>query len=91
MQDGNWFQNSWNHVFDPLFFDLGIILYTDKTGKGALNPHGMEPLVFTLTLLCESLRQRPDCWRPLGFVPQFHKSSSALEQVQSSRKALPDT
>ena len=55
MQDGDWFLNSHDPDFDPLFFDLGIILYTDKTGKGALNPHEMEPLVFTLTLLHESV------------------------------------
>ena len=66
LQDGDWFLNSNNPVLDPLFFDLGIILYTDKTGKSALNPHGMEPLVFTLSLLREFVCQRPDCWRPLG-------------------------
>jgi hypothetical protein len=86
MQDGDCFQNSRNPDSDPLFFDLGLMLYTDKTGKGALNPHGMEPLVFTLTLLRESIRQRADCWRPLGFVPQFRKSSSAEERVQKQSK-----
>ena len=87
MQDGDWFLNCHNPMFDPLYFDLGIILYTDKTGKGALNPHGMEPLVFTLTLLREFVRQRPDCWRPLGFVPQFRKSSSAVDRVQKQSKS----
>jgi hypothetical protein len=86
LQDGDWFLNACDPVPGPLYFDLGIILYTDKTGKGALNPHGMEPLVFTLSLLRESARQRPDCWRPLGFVPQFCKSSSALERVQKQSK-----
>jgi hypothetical protein len=86
MQDGDWFLNSRDPEPNPFFFDLGIILYTDKTGKGALNPHGMEPLVFTLTLLRESVRQGPDCWRPLGFVPQFRKNSSAVERVQKQSK-----
>jgi hypothetical protein len=50
MHDGDWFCNARTTPPDPMIFDLGIILYTDKTGKGQLNPHGMEPLVFTLTL-----------------------------------------
>ena len=44
-------------------------------------------MVFTLTLLRESVRQRPDCWRPLGFVPQFRKSSLAVERVQKQSKS----
>lgn len=52
MQDGEWFRNACApRSTDPIHFNLGIILYTDKTGKGELNPHGMEPVVFTLTLL----------------------------------------
>jgi hypothetical protein len=87
MQDGEWFRNSCApHSTDPIHFNIGIILYTDKTGKGELNPHGMEPVVFTLTLLRESVRRQPDCWRPLGFVPQFRKSSSALERVEKQSK-----
>jgi hypothetical protein len=86
MQDADWFLNARDPVPNPLYFDLGLLLYTDKTGKGALNPHGMEPLVFTLTMLREAVRQRPECWRPLGFVPQFRKSSSALERVQKQSK-----
>ena len=87
MQDSEWFRNSCApHSTDPIHLNLGIILYTDKTGKGELNPHGMEPVVFTLTLLRESVRRQPDCWRPLGFVPQFRKSSSALERVEKQSK-----
>jgi hypothetical protein len=86
MHDGDWFHNARCTPSDPMIFDLGIILYTDKTGMGQLNPHGMEPLVFTLTLFREHIRQRPDCWRPLGFVPQFRKNSSANERVQKQSK-----
>ena len=86
MHDGDWFLNSRTADPDPLFFDLGIILYTDKTGVGRLNPHGMEPLVFTLSLFTESVRRKPDSWRPLGFIPQFRKASSALERVQKQSK-----
>jgi hypothetical protein len=46
----------------------------------------MEPLVFTLSLFKEEIRQRAECWRPLGFVPQFRKSSSALERVEKQSK-----
>jgi hypothetical protein len=86
MQDAEWFLNAQNPDPNPIYFDLGLLLYTDKTGKGALNPHGMEPIVFTLTMLREAVRQRPECWRPLGFIPQFRKSSSALERVQKQSK-----
>ena len=86
--DGDWFRNAATNLSetDPTIFDLGIILYTDKTGTGVLNPHGMEPVVFTLTLFTESVRQNPGVWRPLGFMPEFRKSSSALERVQKQSK-----
>lgn len=87
MHDGSWFQNGCSQSSDdPNLFNLGIILYTDKTGKGQVNPHGMEPVVFTLSLFREAVCQKPECWRPLGFVPEFRKSSSALERVQKQSK-----
>jgi hypothetical protein len=52
---------------------------------GQLNPHDMEPLVFTLTLFHEHIRQQPDYWRPLG-VTQFCENSSADERVQKQSK-----
>jgi hypothetical protein len=39
MQDRDWFLNARDPEHDPQYFTLGIIIYTDKTGKGAVNPH----------------------------------------------------
>jgi hypothetical protein len=85
-QDAGWFQNANNPEYIEEEFTLGIVLYTDKTGVGALNPTGMEPLVFTLSLFPEHIRRRPECWRPLGFVPQFRKKSAALERSLNATK-----
>jgi hypothetical protein len=68
-QDGDWFLNGHPDVHDPEEFTIGLIIYTDKTAKGALNPTGMETVVFLLTLLQEQVCRRAGAWRPLVFIP----------------------
>jgi hypothetical protein len=46
IQYGDWLLTACEPVHDPAFFTIGIIIYTDKTGKGAVNSNGMELLVF---------------------------------------------
>jgi hypothetical protein len=49
--DGDWFQNAaTSSTLDTSIFDLGIILYTDKTDKGQFINHMGWSLLFSLYL-----------------------------------------
>jgi hypothetical protein len=75
IQDGNWFQSIVNHVennslpSDSAEFIIGIQGYVDKTGTDAYNRISVEPLVFTLTLLANKVRNLSKYWRVLALLP----------------------
>lgn len=65
-------------------FRLDLCLYTDKTGVDAYSRHGLEPVVFSLTILNETVRNRPDSWRHMLFVPTLYKeSASKLRKIST--------
>ena len=59
-------------------FIFGIQSYVDKTGTDALQRTSVEPLVFTLTLLSNQIRNQPKYWRVLALLP----SSSSKKQLK---------
>jgi hypothetical protein len=55
----------------------GIICYIDKL---ATNQHGhlsLEPVYFTLSIFNQKTRNRPEAWRPLGYIPNIGLISKA--------------
>ena len=60
-----------NHVL------CGIILYIDKL---AVDRHGhlsLEPVYFTLSIFNQKTRNKPQAWRPLGYIPNIGLMSKA--------------
>ncbi len=84
MQEGAW-QSSFNESFlsdnwlqkNTTYFRLDYCLYTDKTGVDAYSRHGLEPVVFSLTLLNEFVRNKSTSWRHILFMPTFYKESAS--------------
>ena len=71
-----------NHVL------CGIILYIDKL---AVDRHGhlsLEPVYFTLSLFNQKTRNKPQAWRPLGYIPNIGLMSKAESRhsMTSSQK-----
>lgn len=91
--DGAWYKRTWHQVHSLLgpnpepFVVLAVICYCDKTGTDMYQRYGLEPFLFTLSCLKRSARYRPESWRPLGFLPNLEKSSSAANKVASSTQA----
>ena len=55
----------------------GIIAYIDKL---AIDKHGhlsLEPIYFTLSIFNHAARNKPEAWRPLGYIPNLHLMSAA--------------
>ena len=71
-----------NHVI------CGIIMYIDKL---AVDRHGhlsLEPVYFTLSLFNQKTRNKPQAWRPLGYIPNIGLMSKAESRhsMTSSQK-----
>jgi hypothetical protein len=65
-------------------FLLPIKIYVDKTGKtsGITSACG-EPVLVSTPLLKKLVREQPDAWQVLMFIPDFEKGSSAKKRQES--------
>ena len=90
IQDGDWFQSivplvesnpSSDHPGIPDFV-FGIHGYVDKTGTDVYNRYAVEPLVITLTLFTNKIRNSPKHWRVLALLP------ASSSQTQKKRMLL---
>jgi len=50
-------------------FFLPLILYADKTGTDQYQRYPLEPWMFTFALFRRAVRESPNMWRHLGFMP----------------------
>ena len=60
-----------NHVL------CGIIVYIDKLATDRHGHLSLEPVCFTLSIFNQKTRNRPEAWRPLGYVPNIGLMSKA--------------
>ena len=61
----------------PRHILCGIIIYIDKL---AVDRHGhlsLEPVYFTLSIFNQKTRNKPEAWRPLGYIPNLSLQSKA--------------
>ena len=69
---GGWYQDTIRAKritgYDGNFL-VGIVLAADRTGNTFNLRFGTEPLLFTLTIIKESLWHQPRVWRPLAMIP----------------------
>ena len=89
VNSGSWYQNAYNHIIsDPNNeFLMPLIFYVDKTGTDVLQRHGVEPLLFTTSVISWKQRQDVRAWRPLGFLPELYGKSSAEKESASNTVA----
>jgi hypothetical protein len=76
---GRSYRNAYNLLCRgrPRHILCGIILYIDKL---AVDRHGhlsLEPVYFTLSIFNQKTRNKPEAWRPLGYIPNLSLQSKA--------------
>ncbi len=71
-----------NHVI------CGIICYIDKLATDRHGHLSLEPVYFTLSIFNQKTRNRPEAWRPLGYIPNIGLMSKAesTHSMKSSAK-----
>jgi hypothetical protein len=87
--------SKWHRTTDQQFVkdhDLGFLLplifCIDKTGTDAFQRHPLEPLMFTLALICRHMREKAGAWRHAGFVPKVSDYDTSVEGLQMCHDCL---
>lgn len=89
VHDGSWYQSTVQSLYDSFgngnWIVVPVIMYLDKTGTDRMMRYGMEPVMFTTTLLNRSTRNNPQSWKVLGFIPDLDalKSSASKAKIRS--------
>jgi hypothetical protein len=79
-----WYKQTYaEFVKDPeKQFLLPLIFYIDETGTDVFQRYPLEPLMFTLAILRNFIRERSSSWRHAGFIPKVSKSKNSCESLQ---------
>lgn len=89
-QSGGWYQDTItakNITGVDGNFLCGIVLASDRTGNTWNQKFGTEPLLFTLSIIKESLWHDPKVWRVLAMIPcDKDYQGQAAGNVHGSRK-----
>ena len=92
---GSWYRNAWQNLCAPESNDMlcPIIFGCDETLVGShLGRASVTPLVFTLSIFNEALRNRPCAWRPLGYIYDLNQHGKAMNTTDKKkiRKMKPE-
>ena len=63
-------------------FLLPLIFYIDETGTDVFQRYPLEPLMFTLGILRNFVRERSSSWRHAGFIPKVPRAKTSCESLQ---------
>lgn len=91
IEDGDMFQNTMNDVCtEPKDFLLGIKMFIDATHTDIHGDWVLDPVYFTFTFLSNHVTREQRAWRPLGFVNDLNKKSTAWNNHITARNKLID-
>jgi hypothetical protein len=62
---------------EPHHLLCGLILYIDKIATDRHGHLSLEPVYCTLTMFNRKTRNKPQAWRPLGYIPNLGLQSKA--------------
>ena len=89
VNSGAWYDRAYDNLIQhesagPPEFLCPLILYCDQTGTSFTQRHGLEPVMVTLSIIKEKIRnQCYRCWKPLGYIPDLNQCSAAQKAVGS--------
>ena len=84
---GAWYQNAWKyHCKRPHHWMCPLIFGCDETLVGShLGRASVTPLVFTLSIFSEEIRNTSRAWRPLGYVYDMHQHGKAMNNENPNK------
>ena len=75
---GRVYRNAYNKLCDrPNKILCGLIGYIYKLATDRHGHLSLEPVYFTLSIFKQKVRNRPEAWRPLGYIPNIGLMSKA--------------
>ena len=85
VNSGEWYYNAWEYCCrsDDDFL-VPIIFACDETQVSTMGQIGAWPIMFSTSLLSQELRNKPEGWRPLGYIYDLKIVES---QSQHSRQS----
>ncbi|WP_288992458.1 hypothetical protein [uncultured Marinobacter sp.] len=86
---GDVYRNAYKNLCTrPNHVVCGIICYIDKLATDRHGHLSLEPVWFTLSIFNQKTRNRPEAWRPLGYIPNIGLMSKAesTHAIKSSAK-----
>ena len=86
VNSGNLYEQAYNKMIldKDKDFLMPIIFSCDETHLSAIGKTGCWPLMFTTSILNQSMRNQPRAWKPLGYVYDLSLLHSSNEEKQFS-------
>ena len=87
VNSGNWYQEAYTKMITDSRKEvlLPLICYVDKTGTDIMQRHGLEPFMFSTSVINLSQRQNTRLWRVLCYIPELQGKSSAQSKSEYVR------
>jgi len=68
--------DAWNqavHRFsgEGKYMPLGLVVFGDKSHSNLNGTLSLSPVTFTATFFNSAVRNNPDCWQPMGYIPNL--------------------
>ena len=75
---GRVYRKAYHNLCDrPNKILCGLVAYIDKLATDRHGHLSLEPVCFTLSIFKQKVRNRPEAWRPLGYIPNIGLMSKA--------------
>ena len=68
------------------YMPIALVLFGDKSHTDLHGLLSVEPVTFTLSLFNVSARNRPQFWRPLGYIPNLSAGKGEANRMSGSDK-----
>ena len=70
---------------DGKFMPIGLVIFGDKTHTDLHGALSVTPIIFTLTCFNRYLRNKPEFWRPLAYIPNLSHGKCKADDKNSMR------
>jgi hypothetical protein len=84
---GECHRNAWERLCrgKPRRLLCEISLFIDKTHLDSKGKHTLEPVLFTIGLFNRQFRNKPEAWRPIGYLPNLDHIAPHCNAEQKQR------
>ena len=76
---------------DGKYMPFGIVIFADKSHSDLHGVLSLTPITFTATFFNRTVRNNPDCWRPMAYLPNLSFGNSdddAVDKVEDEHRCI---